>query len=66
MSKNKIIFGICSELMDKITITRGYLQLNIERQKVDYSPILLKGIDDIHADVIKIIDVVNSKNESEE
>jgi hypothetical protein len=60
VNKNETILNICSELLDKITLTKAYLQLNIEKHKIDYSPILLKEIDKIHDDIIKIVDIVNN------
>lgn len=56
------ILNICSELFDRLAIVKGYLELSIERKKIDYSLLLLNEINDIEFLVRKIVDVAK-KNE---
>lgn len=54
--KNENIVDLCSDLLDKITVIKGYLQLNTERKKVDYSLLLLQKINEMEVLVCKMID----------
>ena len=47
---------ICGELFDRLTIIKGYLLLNIERKKVDYTPIILREVDAMEGLIRLIID----------
>ncbi len=55
MDKNEML-NACSDLLDKITVIKGYLQLNTECKKVDYSLLLLQEINEIQMLVYKMID----------
>ncbi|AEG61682.1 hypothetical protein [Desulforamulus ruminis] len=63
MSREKAVAEICSEMFDKITIIKGYLLLNIERKKVDYSPLILREVGEMEILVRKIVDTCNTKEE---
>ena len=63
MSREKAVAEICSEMFDKITVIKGYLLLNIERKKVDYSPLILRKVGEMEVLVRKIIDTCNTKEE---
>jgi len=52
------ILNVCSDLLDKITVIKGYLQLNTERKKVDYSLLLLQEINEIQMLICKMIDSI--------
>jgi len=55
---NNDVLDICSDLLDKITVIKGYLKLNTERKKVDYSPVLLQEINEIELLVNQIVDII--------
>lgn len=55
---NEEILNVCSHLLDKITVIKGYLQLSTERKKVDYSLLLLQEINEIQILVYKMIDII--------
>ncbi|OPY57172.1 MAG: hypothetical protein A4E55_01829 [Pelotomaculum sp. PtaU1.Bin035] len=52
------INNICSTLLDRITVAKGYLQLSTERKKVDYSLLLLQEISEIESLVCNIIGIL--------
>jgi len=52
------ILNNCSDLLDKLTVIKGYLQLSTERKKVDYSLLLLQEINEIQILVYKMIDTL--------
>lgn len=54
--KNGDILNICSDLLDQITVIKGYLQLSTERKKVDYSLLVWQKINEIQLLVYNIID----------
>lgn len=53
------ILEICSSLYDRITLIKGYLEFN-QRQKVDYSLVILKEINIIEVLVNDIVDKVKA------
>ncbi|MDF9407858.1 MAG: hypothetical protein A4E52_00622 [Pelotomaculum sp. PtaB.Bin013] len=55
---NEEILNTCSDLLDKLTVVKGYLQLSTERKKVDYSLLLLQEINEIQILVYKMIDTL--------
>lgn len=57
MDKEEILNN-CSDLLDKLTVIKGYLQLSTERKKVDYSLLLLQEINEIQILVYKMIDTL--------
>lgn len=50
---------MCSVIFDKLTIVKGYLQLNNARKKVDYSMLILQQINEIESILKKIVDDIN-------
>lgn len=54
-----ILIEFCSDLLDKITVIKGYLNLNIERKNVDYTIILLQEIEILELKVNKMIDTLD-------
>ncbi|MDD2421856.1 MAG: histidine kinase [Heliobacteriaceae bacterium] len=57
------LFTIFSDLLDKITVVKGYLQLNYERKKVDYSLLALQQINDLEVSIQQIL--VDLKKQAE-
>jgi len=54
--KNEIL-NVSHELFDRITVVKGYLVLNAERKKIDYSLLLLNEINEIESLVCIIVDI---------
>jgi len=52
---NADILEICSSLYDSITVIKGYLEFN-QRQKVDYSLVILKEINIMEELINDIVD----------
>jgi len=51
------ILDICSDLLDRITVAKGHLQLQSERKKVDYSLLILSDLDKVEDLVNCIVDL---------
>lgn len=58
MNKNVQILDCCSNLIDRITIIKGYLQLGFKRKNIDYSILLLQETYEIETLVREIVDVL--------
>ena len=51
----------CSSFLDRLTIIKGYLEMNIEDKKADYSLIILKEVCDMETDIKSTIQkILNS------
>ncbi|MFA4884380.1 MAG: histidine kinase [Desulfotomaculaceae bacterium] len=59
MDKN-IMLDFCSDLLDKITVVKGYLNLNMERKNVDYTILLLQEVESLELRINKMIDSLNA------
>jgi len=46
---NEDVINICQALYDKLSVIKGYLKLNSERKKVDYSIILLQELNEVES-----------------
>jgi len=58
--KNEIL-NVSHELFDRITVVKGYLVLNAERKKIDYSLLLLNEINEIESLVGSSLDRVGKQ-----
>ncbi len=52
----RLMLDFCSDLLDKITVVKGYLDLSIERKNVDYTILLLQEVESLESRVNKMID----------
>ncbi len=59
------ILNICSDLFDRITVVKGYLELNNERKKVDYSLVILQEINDFERIIMNLVNLVNNDSNNE-
>jgi len=59
LDKN-IMLDFCSDLLDKITVVKGYLNLNMERKNVDYTILLLQEVESLELRINKMIDSLNA------
>lgn len=57
------ILNLCSQLYDKITVVKGYLQLKDFRSNVDYSLLILNEVNELESLVNKIVDIVTASKE---
>jgi len=53
---NEDVVNICRALYDRLSVIKGYLILNNERKKVDYSIILLQELNEIESLLDLIVD----------
>lgn len=60
MNKNVQVRDCCSNLLDKITIINGYLQLGLKHKNIDYSLMILQETYEIENLVCEIVDVLNN------
>lgn len=44
LEEKTIEIELCSQLFDRLTIIKGYLMLNVERKKIDYTPLILREV----------------------
>jgi hypothetical protein len=58
MHKEELL-DICSILLDKITVIKGYVQLKLESKNIDYL-LLIQEIDEIEIMVKRIVDTIKS------
>lgn len=47
---------LCSQLFDRLTIIKGYLKLNVERKKVDYTPLVLREVNEMERLLQQVVD----------
>ena len=59
MDKN-VMLDFCSDLLDKVTVVKGYLNLNMERKNVDYTILLLQEVESLELRINKMIDSLNA------
>jgi len=52
---------ICSDLFDKLTVVKGFMQLSHEnkRKKVDYSLIVVQEVNNIELSLRSLCDLIN-------
>lgn len=55
------MIDICSDLFDKLTVVKGFMQLSNEnkRKKVDYSLIVIQEVSNIERSLINLCDLIN-------
>jgi hypothetical protein len=53
---NNDLLEICSGLLDRLTVIKGFLNLNIERTNVDYSLMVLKEIEALELIINDLVD----------
>ncbi|ATW26032.1 histidine kinase [Candidatus Formimonas warabiya] len=58
--KNHDILNFCDEILNHLTVIKGYLQLQIERKDVDYLFLILKEIDQSESVIDSIINQVKA------
>ncbi len=51
----------CGELLDKITVVKGYLELNVERKNVDYTILLLQEVESLEIRIMQMIDTLKKE-----
>ena len=56
----KLMLDFCSDLLDKITVVKGYLNLNMERKNVDYTILLLQEVESLELRISKMIDSLDA------
>lgn len=56
--QKSIIENICSDMFDRLTIIKGYLLLNTERKRVDYTPLILREVHEMEGLVRDVIDIL--------
>lgn len=54
----KEIRELSSQIFDRLTIINGYLELGVERKRIDYTPLLLREVDVMEKLVRQIIDAL--------
>ncbi len=54
------LLNICSNMIDKITVMKGYLQIKNNRKNVDYSLLVSKDIEELELMIYEIIDAIQS------
>jgi len=59
LDKN-VMLDFCSDLLDKVTVVKGYLNLNMERKNVDYTILLLQEVESLELRINKMIDSLNA------
>ncbi len=52
---------ICGELFDRLTIVKGYLMLNIERKKVDYTPLIIREVNAMEELIRLLVDTLKKR-----
>lgn len=52
------ILDQCSEMFDKITIIKGFFELQNHHKNVDYSLAILKELSELESSVSKIVDII--------
>ncbi|EGW40644.1 hypothetical protein DOT_1391 [Desulfosporosinus sp. OT] len=55
MSKEQIL-SICNNLIDQLTVLKGFIQLDRMNNKIDHSLIILKEMDNMELIVNELID----------
>lgn len=56
----KLMLDFCSDLLDKVTVVKGYLNLNMERKNVDYTILMLQEVESLELHIYKMIDSLNA------
>lgn len=57
----KEIRELSSQLFDRLTIIKGYLELNVERKRIDYTPLLLREVGVMEKLVRQIVDALKKR-----
>lgn len=55
MNKEQIL-TICDNLIDQLTVLKGFMQLNNNNRKADHSIILLREMDNIEKAIRELVD----------
>ena len=54
MSKDQIL-RICDNLVDQLTVLKGFIQLDKMNNKIDHSIVILKEVDNLEKIVIELV-----------
>ncbi|ODA39408.1 hypothetical protein DSBG_3793 [Desulfosporosinus sp. BG] len=57
MSKEQIL-SICNNLIDQLTVLKGFIQLDRMNNKIDHSLIILKEMDNMELIVNELMDLL--------
>ncbi|AQS60622.1 histidine kinase [Desulforamulus ferrireducens] len=60
MEEKTIEIELCSQLFDRLTIIKGYLMLNVERKKIDYTPLILREVDEMERLLQQVVDDIRN------
>lgn len=60
-----MLLDICSDLFDRLTAVKGFIELNNRNKskKIDYSFLILQEINDFERLLIHLVDLINNHSD---
>jgi len=57
------VLKLCSALLDRLTVIKGYISMGSEQGNVDYSIVLLQELNALEQEIIDLVDILLSETD---
>ncbi|OPX90176.1 MAG: hypothetical protein A4E53_01062 [Pelotomaculum sp. PtaB.Bin104] len=58
---NNNLLCMCSQMIDNISVIKGYIQIQSNNSNVDYSLLLLVALNELELTVCNMVDILNKE-----